>query len=245
MKAKRPRQRWSTKKTTELLRPGIMAPVASSAGKSMTKICHWPLVQWPFFLMEIVFATNNLHKLEEIRALVNHQLQIVGLQEMGISEEIPETEDTLEGNAMQKARYIYNKLKIPCFADDTGLEVEALNNQPGVYSARYAGKECDPQKNMDKLLQELAGKENRKARFRTVIAFIHQDKEYVFEGSVEGAISSERKGNKGFGYDPVFLPQDYPETFAEMSLEAKHTISHRSRAMKKFVSFINDELFRK
>lgn len=199
------------------------------------------LVFFYFYTMKLVFATNNSHKLEEIRAAIDPGILVAGLKEIGIEEDIPETAFTLEENAIQKVQYIYGKIAVPSFADDTGLEVEALNNRPGVFSARYAGEECDPVKNVNKLLSELSGIKNRKARFRTVLAFIYKDQVHSFEGVVHGVITSERRGNMGFGYDPVFLPNGSKETFAEMSLKEKNKISHRSKALQKFISFINSE----
>lgn len=195
--------------------------------------------------MNLVFATNNSHKLEEIRTAVDPGIQIAGLKEIGYEEDIPETGFTLEENATQKVRYIYNKLSVPCFADDTGLEVEALDNRPGVFSARYAGEDCDPVKNINKLLNELSGITNRKAKFRTVIAFINNEQVYCFEGVISGIITSQRRGNMGFGYDPVFLPDGSKETFAEMPLNEKNKISHRSKALQKFTSFLNSEVRKK
>ena len=192
--------------------------------------------------MKLVFATNNLHKLKEIRAAVNSSVKIAGLNEIGISEEIPETALTLEGNAIQKVNYIYNKLRIPCFADDTGLEVEALNNRPGIFSARYAGEECIAENNVNKLLSEMLGELNRKARFRTVIAFMHKDQVHCFEGIIQGIITYEKRGENGFGYDPVFLPEGSEKTFAQMSLIEKNKISHRSKALQKFISFLNSKI---
>lgn len=192
--------------------------------------------------MKLVFATNNLHKLEEIRAAVDSKIKIVGLKEIGIDEEIPETASTLEGNAVQKAKYIFNKLKIPCFADDTGLEVKALNQQPGVLSARYAGEDCNPENNMKKLLAEMSGLTDREATFRTVIAFVYKDHTHCFEGIVNGIITTEKQGDKGFGYDPIFLPNESERTFAQMTLDEKNEISHRSKALQKFTSFLHSEI---
>jgi len=189
--------------------------------------------------MKLIFATNNEHKLEEIRAIINPSFEISGLREMGIYEDIPETASTLEGNATQKANYIFNKLGMPCFADDTGLEVEALDHRPGVFSSRYAGPEGIAENNINKLLKELSGVTNRKARFRTIIAFVHQSRVYHFEGIVHGIITEEKRGNRGFGYDPVFLPRDSDNTFAQMLLTEKNKISHRSLALQKFIHFLN------
>lgn len=195
--------------------------------------------------MEIVFATNNLHKLEEIAALLGDKFHLMGLKDLNIDEEIPEDHQTLEENASQKAWYIYDKTGRSCFADDTGLEVDALKGAPGVYSARYSriGQLTFPQLeaaqgNIKKLLIELEGEKSRKARFRTVIALVHLGKEFQFEGVVEGWITESESGAKGFGYDPVFRPQGYELTFAEMDLSLKNQISHRARAAAKLVQFL-------
>jgi XTP/dITP diphosphohydrolase len=190
--------------------------------------------------MEIVFATNNEHKLIEIRDAIGGGYRIIGLKEKGILEEIPETQQTLEGNAIQKAKYIYDKYRIVCFADDTGLEVEALNGIPGVFSARYAGENCTFDDNINKLLIEMRGIKNRKARFRTVIAFIESDlKINTFEGIINGKILEKRKGNEGFGYDPVFVPEGYNQSFAEMPLYEKNKISHRAKAILKLEDYLS------
>ncbi len=186
----------------------------------------------------LVFATNNAHKLEEVRAILGNDFQIASLKEIGCHDEIPETADTLEGNAMQKAQYIKDKFGMDCFADDTGLEVEALNNAPGVFSARYAGPGHDSEANMKKLLHEMEGKENRKARFRTVIALLLDGKEYTFEGIVKGNIIEEKRGDSGFGYDPIFVPEGYDLTFAELGNDIKNNISHRAEAVKKLSAFL-------
>ena len=185
---------------------------------------------------KLIFATNNAHKLHEVSALLPNK--ILSLNDINCYDDIPETADTLEGNALQKARYVYKKFGIDCFADDTGLEVEALNNAPGVYSARYAGEQKNPQDNMNKLLTELADKENRNARFRTVIALIINGKEYLFEGEVRGVIEREKRGTEGFGYDPIFTPEGFDKTFAELPLEVKNNISHRGRAVAKLTEFL-------
>ena len=182
----------------------------------------------------IVFATNNLHKLEEVRAIVSNGINIVSLSDIGCHDDIPETADTLEGNALQKARYVNERFGYDCFADDTGLEVEALNGEPGVRSARYAGEAHDSNANMDKLLNALEGQQNRKARFRTVIALIINGKEEYFEGIVDGRIIEEKRGKTGFGYDPLFMPDGYGETFAELGADIKNSISHRAIATRKF-----------
>lgn len=189
--------------------------------------------------MDIVFATNNLHKLEEIRVTLDNRFTISGLKEKGIFEEIPETKDTLKDNAIEKAMFIYSNYGYNCFADDTGLEVESLNNQPGVYSARYAGLDCSFEDNVNKLLSELNGTENRKAVFRTVIALIDNGVLNTFEGHIDGIITKTKKGSKGFGYDPVFLPVGSTLTFAEMTLDEKNKISHRALAFKKLANFLS------
>lgn len=189
--------------------------------------------------MEIIFATNNDHKLHEVSEFLKNQYKIVSLQEVGCTDDIPETADTLEGNALLKARYIYDRFGKDCFADDTGLEVEALNNAPGVYSARYAGEAKDNYANMHKLLTEMTGKNNRNARFRTVIALIKDGNEYLFEGAVKGTIALEPKGQYGFGYDPIFVPENYDKSFAELDLTVKNSISHRANAVKKLVAFLS------
>lgn len=189
--------------------------------------------------MKIVFATHNAHKVSEVQAVLGSEYQLVTATEAGITEEIPETQPTIEGNALQKARYVYEHTGLNCFADDTGLKVEALNGAPGVYSARYAGEHVSYADNNVLLLKNLAGCENRKARFRTVIALIVDGKEYLFEGRVEGTIATEPHGEGGFGYDPLFVPEGSQLTFAEMSSEAKNKISHRGRAVAKLVAFLH------
>jgi len=188
--------------------------------------------------MELVFATNNAHKLREVKAILGDSINIISLKEAGLFDELPENQDTLEGNASEKAWYVYNKTGKDCFADDTGLEVEALNGRPGVYSARYAGEGKNSHDNVVKLLSELEGQRNRKARFRTVISLIIKGTELLFDGTVEGDIILKPIGGKGFGYDPVFMPQGFDQTFAEMPDNQKNSISHRYRAvlsMKKFI----------
>ncbi len=187
---------------------------------------------------ELIFATNNKHKLSEIQSIIGNDVLIRSLEDMGCTEDIAETASTLEGNALLKAEYIFNKFNKNCFADDTGLEVEALDGRPGVFSARYASNGHDFEANINKVLSELNGVANRKARFRTVIALVLDRSVYYFEGIVNGAIIQERKGVKGFGYDPVFLPDGYSETFAEMPLSEKNKISHRARAVAKLVEFL-------
>ena len=188
-------------------------------------------------IKKIVFATGNPNKLKEIKSIIK-SFEIVGLKDLGITEEIPETGDTLKKNALQKAKHVYDKTGLDCFSDDTGLEIEALNNRPGVYSAMYAGPDCNAENNMRKVLKELEGKINRNAQFKTVIALILQGKEYLFEGVVKGEILKEKKGKDGFGYDPIFRPIGYKESFAEMSIAQKNEISHRGLAVKKLVNFL-------
>ncbi len=185
-----------------------------------------------------VFATNNAHKLSEVSDILGEQFELKGLKAIGCYDELPEEQETLEGNALQKAQYVYHKFHLDCFADDTGLEVIALNGEPGVYSARYAGEECDATSNMEKLLQKLEGVSNRKARFRTVVALIIGGEEHLFEGVVNGEILLDRKGNGGFGYDSVFQPDGYTMTFAEMESSLKNKISHRANAVKQLVDYL-------
>lgn len=192
-------------------------------------------------MKNIVFATNNKNKLREIRDIVGSRYNILSLSDINCHEDIPETADTIEGNALLKARFVKEKYGYDCFADDTGLEVEALDNRPGVYSARFAGEECNSEKNIDKLLSELKGIENRKARFRTVIALLKGEKEEEFEGVIYGNISHERHGEGGFGYDKVFVPENYDRTFAEMLSEEKNSISHRAKATRLLIEFLNKE----
>ena len=187
---------------------------------------------------KLVVATNNAHKLEEISAILGDEMELFSLKDINCHADIPETADTLEGNARQKALYIYENYGMDCFADDTGLEVDALNGAPGVFSARYAGDGHDSEANMQKLLKELEGKENRKAQFRTAICLIMEGKEYLFEGIVKGAIIEEKRGGAGFGYDPIFVPEGYNQTFAELGNDIKNTISHRARAVEKLCKFL-------
>lgn len=187
---------------------------------------------------KFIFATNNLHKLEEVQQMLNNQFTLVSLKDMGCVEDIPENEPTIEGNALFKARYIYQKYGKDCFADDSGLEVEVLNNAPGVRSARYAGERKDSQENMNLLLENLKGKKNRKARFRTVIACVIDGQEFVFEGIINGEIKEQGFGKNGFGYDPIFCPEGYAQTFAELPSEVKNQISHRALAVQKFLLFL-------
>jgi XTP/dITP diphosphohydrolase len=185
--------------------------------------------------MKLVFASNNKNKIQEIQALVTNTIQIVSLEEIGCFEDIPETADTIEGNAILKANYVTEKYGYDCFADDTGLEVEALNGAPGVYSARYAGERKDANDNMHKLLFELKDKTNRKANFKTVIALNLNGKQNLFTGIINGKIIDEKIGTNGFGYDPVFVAEGYEKTFAELTMEEKSTISHRGIAVKQLI----------
>ncbi|HMU46407.1 MAG TPA: RdgB/HAM1 family non-canonical purine NTP pyrophosphatase [Chitinophagaceae bacterium] len=189
--------------------------------------------------MKLIFATNNIHKAEEIRSVISNNLEIITLKEAGIDIDIPEPYHTLEENARAKSRTIYEMSGTNCFSEDTGLEVHALGGEPGVKSARYAGTEKSFEKNIDKLLSELKDKQDRQARFRTIISLIIDGKETLFEGICEGKIANERKGSAGFGYDPVFIPEGYNKTFAEMTTEEKNQISHRSKATQKLVVFLN------
>lgn len=199
--------------------------------------------------MKIVFATNNQHKLQEIREILGDQFEILSLADIGCHEDIPETGNTLEANAHQKAEYIFDHYHIDCFADDTGLEVDALGGAPGVHSARYTeGTDHNSEANMAKLLRELGDNDNRKARFRTVISLIQMEggnpvcsREYQFEGVVEGRIDREKHGSEGFGYDPVFIPEGYDKSFAELGEEIKNQISHRARAVKKLAEWLKTE----
>lgn len=190
-------------------------------------------------MKKFVFATNNIHKLREVAAIVGHQIELLSLNDIGCHDDIPETSDTLEGNALLKARYVYERYHTNCFADDTGLEVEALGGAPGVYSARYAGEGHNSEENIKKLLHELEGKDNRKARFRTVFALIINGKEHLFEGIVRGEIIARKRGTSGFGYDPVFVPEGFTQTFAEMSDAQKNKISHRAIGVNKLCKFLN------
>ena len=191
--------------------------------------------------MKIVFATNNAHKLREVQQTVGDKFEIVSLRECGVVEDIPENEPTLEGNALAKARYIYSRTGLSCFADDTGLEVDALGGEPGVRSARYATDGHDDEANKRLLLERMAGKENRGAQFRTAMALILDGEEYLFEGVVRGEILTQECGDGGFGYDPLFAPEGHSESFAEMSAEEKNAISHRGRAVRKLAEFLNNK----
>lgn len=190
-------------------------------------------------MKKLVFATNNPHKLEEIRAILGSKLEILSLADIGCDADIPETAETLEGNALIKAHYVYDNYKLDCFADDTGLEVDALHGLPGVHTARYAYPDRhDPEANMIKLLEALRENNDRNARFRTVIALIEKGKEHLFEGVVEGVIAREKSGTQGFGYDPVFIPEGNSKTFAELGEDIKNSISHRSRAVQKLAEYL-------
>ena len=188
--------------------------------------------------MKLVFATNNPHKLQEINQLLADSIELLSLSDINCVEEIPENQETIEGNAAEKSFYIWNKYGINCFADDTGLEIEALNGEPGVYSARYAGEEKSPEKNMDLVLQKLFEIKNRNARFKTVISLVMDGKETQFEGIVNGRILEEKRGKTGFGYDPIFQPEESHLSFAEMSMDEKNKISHRGRAVQKLVDYL-------
>ena len=191
-------------------------------------------------MRKLVFATNNKHKLEEARKILEGMVEILSLAEIGCNDDIPETATTLEGNALIKARYIKEHYGYDCFADDTGLLVDALDGAPGVYSARYAGEECNPQKNMEKLLSELEGIEQRAAAFVTCVALTLRGSEHIFMGEIAGEITKEAKGNAGFGYDPIFKPFGYDKTFAELGDDIKNSISHRAKAMEKLAQFLNN-----
>lgn len=186
----------------------------------------------------LIFATNNAHKLDEVRSILGNRFTIKSLKDIGCEADIPETADTLEGNALMKARFLYERYGVNCFADDTGLEVTALGGAPGVHTARYAGNH-DSEANMDKLLAELAKKSDRSAQFRTVIALIIEGKEFLFEGIVKGIIAKEKAGNGGFGYDPIFIPEGFSETFSQMGNDSKNHISHRALAVEKLYNYLN------
>lgn len=191
--------------------------------------------------MHLLFATGNANKLKEVREMLEETYQISGLQDLGITEDIPEEENTLEGNALAKARYLFQRTGLSCFAEDTGLEIDALNGEPGVYTARYAGPEKDDQANMSLVLTKLNGQLNRAAQFRTVIALILNGQEYLFEGIARGKIGEKPKGFHGFGYDPLFYPTGFSQTFAEMESTVKHEISHRGKAIRKLIDFLRSQ----
>lgn len=194
-------------------------------------------------MRQLIMATNNAHKLSEVRQILGTRYTVKGLADIGCHEDIPETSDTLEGNALQKARYVHEHYGVDCFADDTGLEVEALNGAPGVFTARFGqmngyGDSHDPEANIRCLMDKLNGKESRRARFRTAIALIQNGEEHLFEGIVEGEIATEKRGEEGFGYDPIFIPEDTGKSFAELGVEIKNHISHRGRATEKLVAYL-------
>jgi XTP/dITP diphosphohydrolase len=192
--------------------------------------------------MVLVFASNNQHKVEEVQVLIGTKIKLKSLNEIGCHDEIPETGDTLVENAGQKSRFVYERYHLNCFADDSGLEIDALNGEPGVHSAHYSGSR-DFQENISLVLARLKEKTNRKARFKTVISLILEGQEHLFEGIIEGEISLQQSGKKGFGYDPIFIPEGYDISFAEMSAEEKNKISHRARAIEKLILFLNSQLF--
>ncbi|RXM46609.1 non-canonical purine NTP diphosphatase [Flavobacterium sp. YO12] len=189
--------------------------------------------------MKLVFASNNLNKIKEIQSILNGSIQLLSLEDIGCHEEIPETADTIEGNAILKADYVTEKYGYDCFADDTGLEVKALNGEPGVYSARYAGEQKNADDNMNKLLDSLKNEEDRSAQFKTVIALNLNGAQHLFTGLAKGTITLNKTGNHGFGYDPIFQPENYSETFAELSAEVKNKISHRAKATEQLIDFLN------
>jgi len=191
--------------------------------------------------MQLVFASNNLNKIKEIQSILNGSIQLLSLSDIGCHEEIPETAATIEGNAILKANYVTEKYGYDCFADDTGLEVNELNGEPGVYSARYAGEQRDANDNMNKLLDALQGKEDRSAHFKTVIALNLKGEQHLFTGIAKGTITQKKAGDHGFGYDPIFQPENYSETFAELASEIKNTISHRAKATQQLIDFLNSE----
>lgn len=191
--------------------------------------------------MQLVFASNNLNKIKEIQSILKGSIQLLSLSDIGCNEEIPETAATIEGNAILKANYVTKKYGYDCFADDTGLEVNELNGEPGVYSARYAGEQRDANDNMNKLLDALQGKEDRSAHFKTVIALNLKGEQHLFTGIAKGTITEKKAGDHGFGYDPIFQPENYSETFAELASEIKNTISHRAKATQQLIDFLNSE----
>lgn len=190
---------------------------------------------------KLVFATNNKHKLREVSDILKDKIELLSLSDIHCNVDIPETSNTIPGNAKLKAQYVKEHYQLNCFADDTGLEIDALNGAPGVYSARYAGESKDSEANIQKVLKELKGKTNRKAQFRTVIALIYNEQEYLFEGIIKGEIIKEKRGNSGFGYDPIFVPEGYNDTFAEMGDEIKNKISHRAIAVEKLCNFLKNQ----
>jgi XTP/dITP diphosphohydrolase len=193
--------------------------------------------------MTLVFASNNKHKIQEIKALLPNSFTIKSLEDIGCTEDIPETADTIEGNAILKANYVSEKYGLACFADDSGLEVNALNGAPGVYSARYAGEQKNDNDNIEKLLTDLEGKANRKAQFKTVIALNFNGEQHLFTGIIKGKIISEKRGSNGFGYDPIFVAEGYDKTFAELTSEEKNSVSHRSQAVKELIKWLSTTNF--
>lgn len=191
--------------------------------------------------MDLVFVSNNQHKIEEIQAIVGSKINLKSLNDIGCHDEIPETGETFIENAGQKSRFVHERYALDCFADDSGLEIDALNGEPGVHSAHYSGSR-DFQKNIELVLKNLDGKKNRSARFKTVISLILNNKEHLFEGTIEGRISEEQSGTEGFGYDPIFIPEGYNISFAEMSAKEKNRISHRAKATEKLINFLNSQL---
>jgi XTP/dITP diphosphohydrolase len=219
-----------------IINPNVVLKIVRSKGKlNFEYFCTLIDID----LMTIIFASNNEHKIREIKSILGNSFTLLSLGDMNINEDIPEDEPLLEGNALSKARYIHNATGMNVFADDTGLEIETLNGLPGVHSARFAGESKDPLANIEKVLSLLGNSENRKARFRTVIALVFEKKEYLFEGIVTGTIISEKRGNKGFGYDPVFIPDGKNQTFAEMEPGEKNRISHRAKAFEKLREFLS------
>lgn len=192
--------------------------------------------------MKLVFATNNQNKVKEVQSLLPENITVMSLKDIVCKEDIPETQPTIEGNAIQKAQYVKEHYGYDCFADDTGLEVHALNGEPGVFSARYAGSQRNADDNMNKLLENLSSKENRSAHFKTVIALILNGEQHTFTGICEGTIIKEKRGEKGFGYDPIFMANGFTETFAEISLEEKNRVGHRGKAVNQLINFLNNKM---
>jgi XTP/dITP diphosphohydrolase len=223
-------------KNLKEISPNVVYNINRSKGKTIFEYFY---TAFNYIFMQIIFATNNENKIREIRNILGDSFTLLSLSDINMKEDIPENEPTLEGNALHKARVIYDAVKMNVFADDTGLEIEALGNLPGVNSARFAGENKDSQANIEKVLSMLGTGKNRKARFRTVIVLIFNGKEYLFEGIVTGTIINDKRGKKGFGYDPVFVPEGKNLTFAEMELDEKNTISHRARAFEKLKSFLS------
>jgi len=221
------------------IRPNVAYNPHRSKGNPIFEYFYTVIVQ---MYMELIFATNNGNKIREIRNILGDSFTLLSLDDIKMKEDIPENEPTIEGNALYKARYVYDAVRKNVFADDTGLEIESLGGLPGVNSARFAGENKDSAANIDKVLAMLGPAENRKARFRTVIALIFNGREYLFEGVVSGTIIKDKRGNEGFGYDPVFIPEGRDRTFAEMDLDEKNTISHRARAFEKLRSFLSQHI---